>query len=208
MARTVFVPKTGWQRMVYYARGAALEGVDGETMMLDADGFASVLESPTLTDAFATRSAGIVTVRLTDFLALKRLHGRDAGGAVVAATASRLHRCSRGGDILGRTAPDTFRMIIMDPSPTNALRVVGARVREFMGEPTRYRQQALSVPFDIVTSVPTDTDAVMAWLQDDRNRTVSGRQATIAPRPAQPADAVAQLTMRPPLAAEPSARAK
>ena len=194
--------------MVYKARGAALEGVDGETMMLDADGFASVVESPTLTDAFATRSAGIVTVRLTDLLALRRAHGRDAGSAAVAATASRLHSCSRGGDILGRTAPDTFRMIIMDPSPTNALRAVGARVREFMSQPTRYRQQALSVPFDLVTAVPADTNAVLSWLQEDRDRTVAARQPIIAPRPAQPADTVAHLAIRPRFAAERSTRAK
>lgn len=182
---------------MYSRARASLEGVDGETMLLDADGFSNVIRSATVDEAFSTRAAGIVTVKINDLIALRRAHGADAGRSAIAATASRMHRCTRGGDILARTAPDTFRIVVLDDSPSVAVEAVSNRAATLMSDTMWHNQQVIPVEFQVGTDVPASTAAALKLVEADRKRDlVAEHAAAVARRTAAHAEATRQLTLR------------
>jgi diguanylate cyclase (GGDEF)-like protein len=72
---------------------------------------------------------GVLYVDLDGFKAVNDRHGHATGDAVLVATAERIQRVLRPGDVVGRLGGDEFVVICPDvPGPEDA-RAIGERVR-------------------------------------------------------------------------------
>lgn len=186
--------------MALKKRAAPDDGIDPDTGVLDADGFMEAIGADAVQQALHDREAGIVTITLTDLNSVIRTYGAEVGRALTGAVASRLHRVTRGGDMLGRTTRDTFRILVMDPDPVTAMKVISARASELLGETIWHHQRAVQVRSSVESSVPGGHGAAVALLERDKTSEMASQSAA-ARRAAMKLEADRQLAMRARLAA-------
>src|SRR5690606_657633 len=124
---------------------------DGPRLLEDADGM--------------PRPCSLLYVDLDDFKRVNDAFGHEAGDFVLCEVAARLHRCTRGPDLLARIGGDEFVLLLPDTDLAGA-QEVAARVLAALREPVAIARERVVCGASIgVASCPGGRDALKRLLQ-------------------------------------------
>jgi diguanylate cyclase (GGDEF)-like protein len=144
-ATKALLQKTGEQReqIRELATHDELTGVPTLTLALDR------LEQALRAIPRSGRNVGLLFIDLDGFKAINDSLGHEAGDSALVTVAKRLRLNLRMEDTVARIGGDEFLVILTAVHGENELMAVAAKLQRFIGEPTHYREQELSIACSI-----------------------------------------------------------